>query len=151
MRHRCALCIALFSAIACGCSSVAYDACADQQLDVLTHDINAGLIAWRIEAQDGGKVPYDATFYSKVEAELTELRIRMTALEGPSTRAIESIFDSLEKQIDALRQLHRQQNTLDAFFLDAELRLLDTQLALLNAYELALKNGAATDSLQTTH
>jgi len=112
--RRCALCIALFSAIACGCSSVAYDAHADQRLDVLTHDINAGLIAWRIEAQDGGKVPYDATFYSKVEAELTELRIRMTALEGPSTRAEERRGGGQpangplnEWQLEPLRRGHR--------------------------------------------
>jgi hypothetical protein len=142
MRRCYAIYFVLLAVIPCGCASIDYDAQADRQIVALTRNINQNLIGWRIEVEDsGGKLPYDAAFYSKVEAQLSELKIRMTALGGHSGQRIGPVFDSLETQIGSMRQLHRQQNTLDASFLNAELQLLNEQLSLLDTYELALKRG----------
>jgi hypothetical protein len=138
--NRCyAIYFVLLAFIPCGCGSIDYDAQADAQIASLTRDINKNLIGWRIAVEDnGGKLPYDAAFYSEVEAQLSDLKIRMTALGG---QRIGPVFDSLETQIGSMRQLHRRQNTLDASFLNAELQLLNEQLSLLDTYELALKRG----------
>ncbi|WP_042628587.1 hypothetical protein [Burkholderia plantarii] len=143
MKRHAPFCLVLCCAIAGGCSPIPYDARADQQIETLTRDLDSRVIAWRIRAEDGGAaIPYDAGFYAAIEAQLAGLRIRIGAAAGRSSQDIGTTLASLGDQIDRLRRLHRQQNTLDAPFLAAELQLLNAQLSTLTTYELALKNGA---------
>ncbi|MCM2551865.1 hypothetical protein [Burkholderia glumae] len=143
MKRHALFCFVLCCATGGGCSPIAYDVRADQQLETLTRDIDSRMIAWRIQAEDGaGAIAYDAGFYAAIEAELAELRIRIGAAPGRSNQDIATTLASLGDQIDRLRRLHRRQNTLDAPLLAAELQLLNAQLATLTTYQLALKHGA---------
>lgn len=143
MKRHALFCFVLCCATGGGCSPIAYDVRADQQLETLTRDIDSRMIAWRIQAEDGaGAIAYDAGFYAAIEAELAELRIRIGAAPGRSNQDIATTLASLGDQIDRLRRLHRGQNTLDAPLLAAELQLLNAQLATLTTYQLALKHGA---------
>ncbi|MGS1031807.1 hypothetical protein [Burkholderia glumae] len=143
MKRHALFCFVLCCATGGGCSPIAYDVRADQQLETLTRDIDSRMIAWRIQAEDGaGAIAYDAGFYAAIEAELAELRIRIGAAPGRSNQDIATTLASLGDQIDRLRRLHRRQNTLDAPLLAAELQLLNAQLATLTTNQLALKHGA---------
>lgn len=111
MKRHALFCFVLCCATGGGCSPIAYDVRADQQLETLTRDIDSRMIAWRIQAEDGaGAIAYDAGFYAAIEAELAELRIRIGAAPGRSNQDIATTLASLGDQIDRLRRLHRQQH-----------------------------------------
>jgi hypothetical protein len=124
-----------------GCASVNYDDQADSQLTSITQEVNQQFITW--ENQSKAKAaPYDPTFYNKLEADLQTLEIRMEASQDPATQNLIPVFDSLNQQVENLRQLHQTEKTLPAEFFHAERQLLDAQLAALITYELSLKPSA---------
>ncbi|MCK4133210.1 hypothetical protein QN078_10440 [Ralstonia nicotianae] len=133
-----------------GCATVTYDPQADQQLTTLTQDINSQLSNWAITSESTKKsIPFDPSFYSKVESQVATLEIRMEATQDPASVKIAGIFNDISDQIDKVRILHQKQNNLSSVFVRAQLRLINAQLAALTTYELSLK-GAASGTGSTT-
>ncbi|HEY4940240.1 MAG TPA: hypothetical protein VII56_02335 [Rhizomicrobium sp.] len=144
-----------------GCSTVDYDAQADQQLTTISQEVNQQFVTWESEASPATPVAYDTKFYDKVEADVKTLEIRMEASQDTSTRTLIPVFDSLNTQFEGLRTVHKAMTAShggfrDAPFLHSVQDNFNSQIASLLTYELSLKaaspagsTGGKTDSTAT--
>ncbi len=129
------------------CGSVNYDDEADKQLTTITQETNQQFATWESQAQAKSPVVYDTKFYDKVEADIKTLEIRMEASQDAATQHLIPVFDSLNNQVEQLRNFHMTQKAFsDAEFLHGEQDILDAQLAALITFELSLKPNAVTGS-----
>ena len=129
-----------------GCATISYDAQADQQITALTQYSNEELFTWESKAKDSSTpVTYKPDFYDKFSANATTLELRMEATQDESTERLMEIFTDIQRQIDSMRALHKDENTLSAPYIKAQRTLLNVKLSILTTYELSLK-GKASDS-----
>ncbi|MEN2473127.1 hypothetical protein [Burkholderia sp. GS2Y] len=142
------------SSLLSSCSTVNYDQQADQQITSLTQEINLQFITWKNQVESRKLIPYDTKFYDKVQSDIAVLQIRMEAPQDTADQKIASTISSISDQIQAVRNTHKSQNNLSLAFIQAELNLLNAQLASLTTFELSLKSsqsssssGETTDSL----
>lgn len=81
-------------------------------------------------------------FYSGLQSSLIALDARMTALPDLSTPKLTDALSKIETNVNAIRELHQQENILHSAYLRSARQILDQQFKVLTVYELTIKNGS---------
>jgi hypothetical protein len=93
------------------------------------------------QAEAQASYPSNIDFYSKLQSSMTVLATRMTSNPDLSTSKIANPLIDLEKNIEAIRQVHAAQNSLAPDFAREMRQILDERFKALTVYELTIKSG----------
>jgi hypothetical protein len=81
-------------------------------------------------------------FYDQLQASITALDTRMTAMSDLSTPGLNTALSALEKNVEGIRSTHSSEKTLGAEYAKESRLILDQQFKSLTVYELTIKAGS---------
>jgi hypothetical protein len=131
------------------CSAPPYDDQADAQATALQKEVDSQIVKFIADGTEGDAASLadesyasNVKWYNQVDTDLMALQLRMAAAHDKSAAKWPNFFAALRQQIAAVQADHKAKGTLNPIVWIATRDQLNSQFAVLIAYEVSLKNGA---------